>query len=451
MSTTTLDPDAAGGAADDPPARPGPGPAYYARQALAGLASLRLTVVLFALGTALVFFGTVAMMASGLWTIVDQYFRSAVVWVPFDLFRRFGTVFFDLPKEAPPWRGAFPFPGGWLIGSVLLANLVAAHLVRFKLTWRRSGIIVLHAGMILLMVGELVTGLYAVESTMTIRKGETIDFVDVTRDYEIAVVDRRDPKDDRVVVVPHHLFAAPGWVRDEQLPFDLEVTDYWRNTAEERSVAPFPPGTADVFPVGLPTGPKVWFRLTPRGEGAGVDSDARADIPSVRVRAVDRATGAELTNTLLSLWAYPNFELNRRVYRFPPAKVSVGGVEYTLELRNKRVYKPYRFELLDFEHGLYPGTDIPKDFASTVRVTDPAAGDDRTVRIWMNNPLRYQGESFYQHAVMYEDSGTVLQVVRNPGRLLPYLACGLVTLGMLVHFGLRLSRFQQSQRMRAAP
>src|SRR5262249_2349206 len=149
-----------------------------------------------------------------------------------------------------------PYPGGWLLGGVMLVNLTAAHLVRFKLSWKRSGVILLHAGGILLMVGELVTGMAAVESTMTIRKGETTDFVDVTRDYAIAVTDRSDPKEDQVTVIPHHLFRQPGTVRDEQLPFDLEVTEYWKNTGEANDIppelggrggVPFPAGTPDVF------------------------------------------------------------------------------------------------------------------------------------------------------------------------------------------------------------
>ncbi|MBL8866778.1 MAG: hypothetical protein JNK93_14565, partial [Planctomycetia bacterium] len=153
-----------------------------AHKVLKPLASLQLTVVLFALSMVLVFFGTVAMMSAGLWTVVDQYFRSAIVWIPFDLIRKFGTVFFDLPKDGSPWPFAFPFPGGWTIGAAMLANLVAAHLVRFKLTWKRSGVILLHAGVILLMIGELVTGLYAVESTMSLKIGEKSNFLDVTRE-----------------------------------------------------------------------------------------------------------------------------------------------------------------------------------------------------------------------------------------------------------------------------
>ena len=33
----------------------------------------------------------------------------------------------------------------------------------------------------------------------------------------------------------------------------------------------------------------------------------------------------------------------------------------------------------------------------------------------MNNPLRYNGETFYQSSYLPGDGGTILQVVRNPG------------------------------------
>src|SRR5262245_46746524 len=59
------------------------------------LASLRLTVVLFSLSLILVFFGTMAQIDKGIWTVVDQYFRSAFVWIPFQLGVKFYLVFFN--------------------------------------------------------------------------------------------------------------------------------------------------------------------------------------------------------------------------------------------------------------------------------------------------------------------------------------------------------------------
>ena len=45
------------------------------------------------------------------------------------------------------------------------------------------------------------------------------------------------------------------------------------------------------------------------------------------------------------------------------------------------------------------------------------------------------------NAMTYEGKDTILQVVRNPGWLLPYFSCGLVTLGMMIHFGINLVGF----------
>ena len=67
---------------------------------------------------------------------------------------------------------------GWLIGSVLLVNLLAAHAVRFKMNWKRSGILMLHAGVIILMLSELITGLFAIEGNMTIEQNGSSNFLE---------------------------------------------------------------------------------------------------------------------------------------------------------------------------------------------------------------------------------------------------------------------------------
>jgi hypothetical protein len=102
--------------------------------------------------------------------------------------------------------------------------------------------------------------------------------------------------------------------------------------------------------------------------------------------------------------------------------------------------------LIDFRHDRYIGTDTPKNFSSQVRLIDPARNEDREVLIYMNNPLRYRGETFYQASFKRGDTATILQVVRNPGWLLPYIACTLGAVGMLVHFGNHLFKFLKRRR-----
>jgi hypothetical protein len=68
-------------------------------------------------------------------------------------------------------------------------------------------------------------------------------------------------------------------------------------------------------------------------------------------------------------------------------------------------------------------------------VTNNLTGESRNVRIYMNNPLRYGGETLYQSGYDERDPRvTILQVVRNPTWLTPYLSCTLVGLGLTLQF-----------------
>src|SRR5262249_19617708 len=155
-------------------------------------------------------------------TVVKQYFRSFFVWVPFQLFVRLGQVFLGLPSDMR-LPGGFPFPAGWTLGSLLLVNLLAAHLTRFRLAWKRSGILILHAGVIVMLLGELVTGLYAVEARMSIQEGETVNFTMRPNEMELALINTSDPATDDVTVVPGGRLRAGATVSDAQLPVNIEV------------------------------------------------------------------------------------------------------------------------------------------------------------------------------------------------------------------------------------
>ncbi len=123
-----------------------------------------------------------------------------------------------------------------------------------------------------------------------------------------------------------------------------------------------------------------------------------------------------------------------------PQPFVVDGRTYTLALRSRREYLPYSLTLEEFRHDIYPGTDIPKNFSSLVRLQNAAKGEDRNVLIYMNQPLRYDGKAFYQASFGKGDTLSILQVVENPGWLIPYISTVLVTLGLLVHFGVSLRR-----------
>jgi hypothetical protein len=395
------------------------------RNILKPLASLRLTVVLLALLIVLVFAGTWAQIDMGIWSTLETYFRSFVVWIPFAIF---------LPRD---WNvsGGLPFPGGWLLGGLLTVNLIAAHTTRFRYSRSRIGILLIHFGLILLIVGELVTGLFAHESRMSIDEGQTVDYAEDTRTVELALVDVSDPEQDWVVVIPERRLRKKGLIQDPLLPFDLQIEEYYPNSEL------FDGGTEQAGFASAPSANRgfaaeIGARARPRPPVSGVDQ-GEIDLPAAYVSVI--ADGRKLGTWLAALY----FSL---VPRFGPQDIEVDGKIYRMELRYARFYKPYSIQLIDFRHDRYLGTDTPRNFSSLVRLVDPSQNEDREVLIYMNNPLRYRGETFYQASFKQGDTGTVLQVVHNPGWLLPYIACTLGALGMILHFGMHLVRFIRRRR-----
>ena len=453
----------------------------FAYKVLRALASLKITVVLFAMAVFIVFAGTVAQIDLGVWTIVDDYFRCAIAWIPL-------RIFFPRTMTVPSIT--FPFPGGWLIGGALLINILAAHSVRFKMrakgatllagwvvlllggfaTWlvingtfdrdlvateedaywrvlwrlvkgggaavglllgcviifrRRAGIVLLHMGIILMLSSEIYTHAAAVEAEMRIPEGRSSNWVYDTREAELAVIDPRDPEANRVVVVAERELEEGATIRSELLPFDVEILEYYDNS--------------DV--VELPA-EGVEENMATRGVGlrgvaleravvSGTDPNQKVDAPSAYIRLLrkdgegDRVIGVYLVSTLVD---------------HIPNQIEIADIPYDVTLRFKRTYKPYSIELLDFTHERYVGTETPKDFSSVVRLVDPEKKVDKELKIWMNNPLRYAGETFYQ-ASYWGDRTTILQVVRNGGWMIPYVSCMIVLTGMLAQFGLTLFGF----------
>jgi ABC-type transport system involved in cytochrome c biogenesis permease subunit len=392
------------------------------KKVLTPLASLRLTIVLFVLSFALVFLGTLAQVDAGIWTVVNTYFRWWWVWIPFQVFVKFGQVFFGLPTT---WSlpGSFLFPGGWTLGFLLLVNLLAAHTVRFRATWKRAGVLVLHAGLVVMMIGEFIAAFQS-EGNMTIDEGSSSNFVEDTRSCELAFVST-DGKMDDVVAIPQALLRRGGVLHHDALPVDVEVLRYMPNSHLEpmKKVEPGNPATAGV---GLE------FTAVEDKEGAGAAAQQKVDLQSAYVTLRDKESGKPLATYLVSLWLRLQ----------PPQPVKIGDKNYDLALRWKRTYKPYSVHLIKFRFDRYEGTTTAKNFSSLVRLTDKEWGVDREVLIRMNEPLRHRGETLYQSSFDDETlKTTVLQVVKNPGWLLPYISCALVAVGMIVHFSLTLVEF----------
>lgn len=382
------------------------------------LASLRLTVALLAMSMVLIFCGTLAQRNMGIWQAVETYFRSWVAWIDLQIF----VQMINPHRAGADWH--LPFPGGALLMALLIVNLLAAHAARFKLTWKRAGINILHTGLILLLASDFVTGLLAEEGVMSIDEGGSSNYVEDQRETELAIVDSSDPQHDRVVAIPQSLLERGGVIRAASLPFEIEVKQWMANSRVVESTG-----------------------ATPATHGIGLEAQAIAQppVPGIDPRQIDapsayitlRREGKDLGTWLVSL----NLSAMQTV-------TIDDGSSRQMQLRFARTYKPYTLHLIDFRHDRFVGTGIARNFSSRVRVVDPSHDTDRETLIYMNNPLRHGGDAFYQASFKPDETGTVLQVVRNPGWLLPYVACVMVGGGLLAHFMIGLINFLRSNTRR---
>ncbi len=384
------------------------------RSILLFFSSLRLTVVSLALAMGLVFIGTLAQVKIGLYQAQEQYFQS--------LFLYWSPTSGDLRIPV--------YPGGYLLGAILLINLITAHTVRFKFTRKKLGIFVIHSGLILLFIGQFATETLSIESYMAIEEGGSKNYSENARKSELAVIDITDPAHDAVVAIPESILARQPDLSHAELPFTLKFHAYNVNSQ---------PSANDG---------KLTFSSVPYATKMN-----DRNIPSVRVEIIAKEGSKgifEISNWLteenLTANVRSNFGEKVSPAAYLPPNFQVNGHTYQLTLRPTRYYKPYTMELLAFSHDRYAGTDTAKNFSSRIRLTHPKTGEDREVNIFMNNPLRYQGETYYQGGFFPGDDGTILQVVRNPGWLTPYISCILVSAGLLIQFLSHLIPFLKKQK-----
>jgi hypothetical protein len=357
----------------------------------------------------LIFAGTISQVHLGIWEAQHRFFQSLVVWWPAE-----GNGF-KLPI----------FPGGHLIGAVLLVNLIAAHARRFRWTWRKFGIHLTHAGLIIMLAGGLFTDLFAVESNMRLTNGDTKNYSEDPRKIELAVIDTSNSEYDQVTAIPEAVLRSTRTIEHKSLPFRIVVRHYYQNSRLKMASE----GESSLKPIANKgPGAQVIVESIPRSTGV---NDRDVVSAAVEIFAAEGSLGTWLVSDALGA----------------PQTFSAGGRTWQLVMRPARYYKPYSVTLQKFTHERYAGTDIPKNFASTVTLIDPDRSVNRNVLIYMNHPLRYRGDTYYQAGFERDDRTTILQVVRNPSFLAPYVACIVVAAGLLVQFGYHLLGFARRQRV----
>jgi len=530
------------------------------------IGSLKITVTMFALGTLILFVGTLAQDEETIVDVKKLYFNSWVASVPFDVFLP-QTIF---PHENPiPY--AFAIPGGASIGLILLINLIAAKMTRFamnakggrfvagmfftvmgfalvglivvsahlgdglqgeppfsydwiwagvkgslwglaagalvwcigwspktrivrwtiwsvtailfgvsffliatndgyripdpglRIVWqlskslivssvllagllllfdRRGGNVLIHLGVGLLMLGQFIFGDAQREERMAIFEGQRTQVAYELDTVELAFIDKSDSETNHVVAFEDPMLmrsASKGsFLSSPMLPFEVRVDRWMMNSTRENRKQPVKPSDDDSQLTGIGIRDYV-FKELPKAGGAKSETNYATAYVTLRNKEDKKIIGSYAVSQLLNDDAI----LVQAEYE----KAEGDGKTWEFGLRFRRNYKPYSVVLDDVVMEEYTGTSKPKDYSSFVKINDAKGDTLQQGRIWMNNPMRYRGETFYQSGYMngslnpFGVEQTTLQVVTNAGWLIPYVACVLSGLGMLVHFGGTFARF----------
>jgi ABC-type transport system involved in cytochrome c biogenesis permease subunit len=294
---------------------------------------------------------------------------------------------------------------------------------------RKAGIVVVHTGLLLLMVGELYTTWSAREQRLFFFEGDTTSHTYDVDFAELALIEPVSGQQEKVITVDLNHLNIDGMVDDKRLPVRIRPLGVYRNSAIFRRQ----PGDRGFDgEKGLAT----VFRAEVQTPVSGAEANA-VNMPSAYVELFhpdrDESLGVFLIST--ELYQQANFELDQ---------VEVDGKAWKIGLRFRHYYKPYTVTLESTERTNYLGTETPRSYSSRFRIVDPANNTDEVKLVSMNQPLRYNNETFYQSGHDTTSDGrrySVLQVVQNTGWLIPYVSCGFVAIGLLLHFSGTFVRF----------
>ena len=321
-----------------------------------------------------------------------------------------------------------------LVSLVMLAGLIL-------LFGARGGNVLIHLGIGLLMLGQFVFGDRQREERISLYEGERTSVAIQTDIVELAVIDTTAPEKNRVFAFDDALilnaFRNKKSLSDPSLPFEIKI-EKWMANSDMTTRGANPQAAAEAQGAqGLP--PEV--ALVEAGKSGGAKSEMNFASAYVTVR--EKASSKDLGK--FALTQFFNDPTVRPKTLLP--QLESEGRQFELALRFRRNLKPFSFELQDVVLEQYTGTAIPKDYSSYVRIVDQSGATLQEGRIWMNSPMRFRGETYYQSQYTSAAQSplrveqTVLQVVTNAGWLIPYVSCVLVGLGMLAHFSITLTRF----------
>ena len=340
----------------------------------------------------LVFFGTIAQKDIGLYASQMKYFSS----------------YYFL------FAGFLPLPGGRVTILLMTINLASSLFSKKLWKMKKVGIIIVHMGGLLLLIGGGITAEFSSEGNMVIEEGESSAHVDDYHDMELAFVNTSLVDSLEYTIFESPLLEVGNKIEYDKLGIEIDIIDHIKNVRIESRISP-----ADSIYKGFLND----FVIIPKAP----DKENTQNRPGLifKIEGTDKDTDG----------IYSSF-LGQRV----PDTFEINGELFFVEFRRKRTYLPFSIELLDFKKVMHPATNVAKSFSSEINLVEDRI--PRRVLIQMNEPLRHRGYTFYQASFVegLEKETTVLATVKNYGRMFPYISSIIMSIGLLIHLLLNLPK-----------
>ena len=371
------------------------------------MTSYGLVVVVLVLMMVLTLFGTLEQTHRGINDVVETYFNSAFVvhWI--------GGV-------------PIPLPGGYFLMVMLFINLLCGAIIKARKDWRHPGMLIAHGGILLLLLGGMVSTHFSIRGYMQIFEGgmsnEFVSFYEWQ--VEIVEVGEDGMLKERALVVPpsdlssirqdeQRVFTA------EELPFDFIVNGYAVNSRPMRSDAT------------VKEAPRVvdGFALHP----LELEKEEETNLPGMYAAF----RGGDLKEEVEAiLWGGA----------FDPFTLEVGERKFAVSVTKKKWTTPFDVRLDEFVAVYHPGSEIPAKFESYITKIEGEV--EEPVKIWMNHPLRHDGYTLFQRSFGSKEGDprtghqySVFDVVKNPADQWPLYSLTIVGVGLLIHFLQKLASY----------
>jgi len=372
----------------------------------------------FALATVLLFIlllqtwlATLEQVDYGLYATLRKYFDPQAWYIIGEL---------KLPDFMGEKILRIPMPGGYWVLALLFINLLLGGIVRARKGWRIAGVLIAHSGILFLIASAAVTAIKERRGTMDFFEGETSNVAQDYNEYVVEITEHTGGRADKVRVIRGEYLADlhgdPQPVRTVKLPdlpFDMEFTRHSKNSkvlsAAEMSPAKGEPVVDGYYIFDKPS-----------------EKDAEINIAACYAKILPH--GAD---------PLPPFIASAEA--FYPYTAKVADRVFTFHMRKMLWRMPFDVRLDKATAEYYPNTAKPKRFES--KVTRIENGSTAIVEIKMNEPMRYEGLTFYQRMMGRENSQNAasrpysqLEVVSNPADQWPKYSLYVVAFGLLVHF-----------------